>query len=227
MTADLRAHLAPLYYILCGPLRQSFELCRKISLRALAELCRFSTSCSHSAGTPQDCPPGHTETTSVPPQFSIAIRTMTTWWHCTARYQQDILTCSPSSKLNVNRNWRWKNSQGDHLWSRWLWGRGSQRHRSPEWGAASRWPWGSVAGRHLGSLGELQKCQKKKEDLCLNEIFVRGKKNQASWILTVYFEPRLSLDRARLVARHTLEVPAVAGRHCANYESSIPRHREP
>lgn len=52
-----QAHLAPRCCTPSVPLRLSSELCRKISRRVLAELCRFSASCSRSAGRPRDCPP--------------------------------------------------------------------------------------------------------------------------------------------------------------------------
>lgn len=59
--SGLWAYLAPLCYTLSVPLQLSSQLCRKIFLHALAELCRFSASCSHSADTPLDCPPATTK----------------------------------------------------------------------------------------------------------------------------------------------------------------------
>lgn len=74
VTAGLWAYLAPQCYILSGPLQLSSELCRKIFLHVLAELCRFSASYSHSAGIPQDCPPARTKISSVHPQRLIVNR---------------------------------------------------------------------------------------------------------------------------------------------------------
>lgn len=59
--SGLWAYLAPLCYTLSVPLQLSSELCRKIFLHVLAELCRFSASCSHSADTLLDCPPATTK----------------------------------------------------------------------------------------------------------------------------------------------------------------------
>lgn len=115
VTAGLWAYLAPRCYILSGLLQLSSELCRKIFLHVLAELCRFSASYSHSAGIPQDCPPARTKICLVNPQRLIVNRTMTTWWHRTAKYQKDIWTCSPSTKFTINGHAGWKYSQNDHL----------------------------------------------------------------------------------------------------------------
>lgn len=75
--------------------------------------------------------------------------------------------------------------------------------------------------------------EKEKGKICVYTLFqsslrcfVRRKNNKPNWILTVYFQPGLSLHRACFIGCHTLEVPAVAGRRCADYESSIPRHRK-
>lgn len=45
-----------------------------------------------------------------------------------------------------------------------------------------------------------------------------------SIILTVHFQPCLPLHRSCIIGGHTFKVPTVAGRCCANYESSISRH---
>lgn len=55
--------------------------------------------------------------------------------------------------------------------------------------------------------------------------FLKRKKNVSGLILTIYFQPGLSFHRACLVGGHTLEIPAVTGRHFVNYESSVPCHR--
>lgn len=59
--SGLWVYLAPQCYTLSVPLQLSSELCRKTFLHVLAELCRFSASCSHSADTPLDCPPATTK----------------------------------------------------------------------------------------------------------------------------------------------------------------------
>lgn len=54
------ACLARQRYILSGPPQRSSEPCRNMFLHVLAELCKCAASYSHSADTPQECPPAHT-----------------------------------------------------------------------------------------------------------------------------------------------------------------------
>lgn len=93
--SGLWAYLAPLCYTLSVPLQLSSELCRKIFLHVLAELCRFSASCSHSADIPLDCPPADTHTENfIYPNRTIMFLQSTATYTIIQHIQKDVLGSS-------------------------------------------------------------------------------------------------------------------------------------